>query len=96
MKIDLRHLSLRSYLMLGILLPVALFILVDSVVLYRQALAAVNTAYDRTLLASAKTIGEHIQADGKAEAATLHTVVPGPVAWPVARAGALCRIGRFL
>ncbi|HSO45609.1 MAG TPA: sensor histidine kinase N-terminal domain-containing protein, partial [Rhodoferax sp.] len=72
----LRHLSLRSYLMLGILLPVVLFILVDSVVIYRQALAAINTAYDRTLLASAKAIGEHIQADGDAETAQLHALVP--------------------
>ncbi|MEY4140032.1 MAG: hypothetical protein RLZZ371_2214 [Pseudomonadota bacterium] len=64
MRPDLRHLSLRSYLMLGILLPVVLFILVDSVVIYRQALSAINTAYDRTLLASAKSIGEHIQAIG--------------------------------
>jgi two-component system sensor histidine kinase TctE len=72
----MRHLSLRSYLMLGILLPVVLFILVDAVVLYRQALAAVNTAYDRTLLASAKALGEHIEADGEAEAAQLRAVVP--------------------
>lgn len=76
MRFSLRHVSLRSYLMLGILLPVALFILVDTVVLYRQALAAVNTAYDRTLLASAKAIGEHIQADGEAESAQLRAVVP--------------------
>ncbi len=76
MRFSLRHLSLRSYLMLGILLPVALFILVDTVVLYRQALTAVNTAYDRTLLASAKAIGEHIQADGEADTAQLHAVVP--------------------
>jgi len=76
MRLDLRHLSLRSYLMLGILLPVALFVLVDTVVLYRQALAAVNTAYDRTLLASAKALGEHIQAYGEAETAQLHAVVP--------------------
>ena len=72
----LRRLSLRSYLMLGILLPVALFILVDTVVLYRQALAAVNTAYDRTLLASAKMIGEHITAQGEADAARLKASVP--------------------
>ena len=71
MKRGLRQLSLRSYLMLGILLPVALFILVDSVVIYRQALGAVNTAYDRTLLASAKALGEHIEADGEADAAQL-------------------------
>ena len=76
MRLDLRHLSLRSYLLLGILLPVVLFILVDAVVLYRQALAAVNTAYDRTLLASAKSLGEHIEADGEAESAQLRAVVP--------------------
>jgi two-component system sensor histidine kinase TctE len=58
------------------LVPVALFILIDSAVVYRQALAAVNTAYDRTLLASAKAIGEHISADGDADAATLIAKVP--------------------
>ncbi len=71
-----RRLSLRSYLMLGILVPVALFIVVDTVVLYRQALAAVNTAYDRTLLASAKVIGEHISASGEADSARLSAAVP--------------------
>ena len=76
MRLDVRHLSLRSYLMLGILLPVALFILVDTVVIYGQSLAAVNTAYDRTLLASAKAIGEHIQADGEADTAQLRALVP--------------------
>ena len=70
------RLSLRSYLMLGILLPVVLFMALDTVVLYRQALAAVNTAYDRTLLASAKAIGEHIQAQGEAEHAQLSASVP--------------------
>jgi len=71
-----QKLSLSSYLMLGILLPVVLFIVIDTVVLYRQALAAVNTAYDRTLLASAKSIGEHINATGEAEAAQLSASVP--------------------
>lgn len=69
-------LSLRSYLMLGILLPVVLFIMIDTLVIYRQALAAVNTAYDRTLLASAKSIGEHISATGEADAAKLSASVP--------------------
>ncbi len=69
-------LSLRRYLFLGILLPIGLFILVDTVSLYRQALAAVNTAYDRTLLASAKSIGEHIEAVGEGEAAQLRATVP--------------------
>ena len=36
-------LSLRRYLLLGILLPTGLFMLVNTAVLYRQALTAVNT-----------------------------------------------------
>ncbi|WP_114971400.1 sensor histidine kinase [Rhodoferax ferrireducens] len=68
--------SLRRYLFLGILLPIALFILVNTITLYRQALAAVNTAYDRTLLASAKSIGEHINAVGEGDAAQLRATVP--------------------
>ena len=48
--------SLRRYLFLGILLPIGLFILIDTFSLYQQALTAVNTAYDRTLLASAKAM----------------------------------------
>ena len=50
--------SLRGQLLLGILLPVALLIAFNSISLYRQALTAADTAYDRTLLASAKSIGE--------------------------------------
>jgi two-component system sensor histidine kinase TctE len=57
-------LSLRSRLMVGILLPVLLFLSVSTLVLYRQALGAANTAYDRTLLASAKAIGEQLQVVG--------------------------------
>jgi two-component system sensor histidine kinase TctE len=68
--------SLRRYLFLGILIPIGLFILVDTVSLYRQALAAVNTAYDRTLLASAKSIGEHIEATGDGSSAQLRATVP--------------------
>ncbi len=68
--------SLRKYLFLGILLPIGLFILVNTITLYRQALAAVNTAYDRTLLASAKSIGEHIEAQGEGDTAQLHATVP--------------------
>lgn len=68
--------SLRRYLLLGILVPIALFMLVDTVTLYRQALTAVNIAYDRTLLASAKSIGEHIDAEGEGAAAQLRATVP--------------------
>ena len=68
--------SLRRYLLIGILVPIGLFIVVDTLSLYRQALAAVNTAYDRTLLASAKSIGERIEAVGDGAEAQLRTTVP--------------------
>ena len=68
--------SLRARLLLGILAPVALFIVINSVSLYRQSLAAATTAYDRTLLASAKTIGEQLDVVGYDEAASLHAIVP--------------------
>jgi two-component system sensor histidine kinase TctE len=58
--------SLRRRLLLSILLPLAAVIALNTVVLYRQALRAADTAYDRTLLASAKSIGEQLEvvADG--------------------------------
>ncbi|TAG27023.1 MAG: sensor histidine kinase [Burkholderiales bacterium] len=56
----MKTLSLRRRLLWGILLPVMLFVLIDSLILYRQSLEAANTAYDRTLLASAKTIAEQL------------------------------------
>jgi two-component system, OmpR family, sensor histidine kinase TctE len=73
-----RSLSLRRYLLLGILLPVLLFVVVDTVILYRQSLAAVNLAYDRTLLASAKTIGEQLDVQG--EGMKMHVVPRVPYA----------------
>ena len=69
-------LSLRRYLLLGILLPTGLFMLVNTAVLYRQALTAVNTAYDRTLLASAKSIGELLEVEGEGAQAQFRTNVP--------------------
>ena len=60
----------------GILLPVALFIVVNTVSLYRQALRAADTAYDRTLLASAKSIGEQLQVEGAGDAARVLPTVP--------------------
>lgn len=68
--------SLRTRLLLGILVPVAFLIAVNSVSLYRQSLAAATLAYDRTLLASAKTIGEQLDVTGYDEAAKLRAVVP--------------------
>ncbi|MDM0023333.1 sensor histidine kinase [Variovorax saccharolyticus] len=72
----MRATSLRARLLLGILAPIALFIVINSVSLYRQSLAAATTAYDRTLLASAKTIGEQLDVEGYDEAALLRAMVP--------------------
>ena len=49
---------------MGILLPVFAFVLINTVVLYRQALDAADTAYDRTLLATAKSLGEQLRVTG--------------------------------
>src|SRR4029453_2230001 len=71
-----RAVSLRRYLLLGILAPVGLFVLINAVSLYRQTLTAVNTAYDRTLLASAKSIGELLDVRGYDNDAELRVTVP--------------------
>ncbi|MGK6306638.1 sensor histidine kinase [Variovorax sp. DT-64] len=71
-----RAVSLRARLLTGILVPVALFIVINSVSLYRQSLAAATTAYDRTLLASAKTIGEQLDVEGYDAQALLRAIVP--------------------
>jgi len=68
--------SLRRDLLLGIMLPIALFVVVDTVSVYRQALTAVNIAYDRTLLASAKSIGELLEIEGTGAAAQIRARVP--------------------
>lgn len=68
--------SLRSQLMLGILVPVLLLVLFNSTVLYRQALRAADTAYDRTLLATAKSIGETLEMVGEGERARVRATLP--------------------
>jgi two-component system sensor histidine kinase TctE len=68
--------SLRRRLMAGILLPVIVVVSVNTVSLYRQALRAADTAYDRTLLASAKSIGEQLQVVDGGAAARLTATVP--------------------
>jgi two-component system sensor histidine kinase TctE len=68
--------SLRRYLLAGILLPVGIFVVINAVSLYEKTLAAVNTAYDRTLLASAKSIGETLDVDGYDDEAVLRATVP--------------------
>lgn len=70
------HYSLRRRLLLGILLPVALFIGFNTFSLYHQTLTSLHTAYDRTLLASAKTISEQLDVTGFDDAAKLRATVP--------------------
>ena len=71
-----RSTSLRRTLLIGILVPICLFVAVDTYFLYRQTLAAINTAYDRTLLASAKSIGELLKVEGMGEQAKISTSIP--------------------
>ncbi len=68
--------SLRRHLLVGILVPIALFVVVDTYSLYRQALQAVNVAYDRTLLASAKAIGDLLEIEGQGGQATIRAHIP--------------------
>jgi two-component system sensor histidine kinase TctE len=67
---------MRSRLLLGVLVPVALLLGLNTWSLYGQALRAADTAYDRTLLASAKAIGELLEVGGPREAPTLRANVP--------------------
>lgn len=53
--------SLRNRLLVGILLPTLLVVAVNTVGLYRQALKAADVAYDRTLLATAKSLGDLLE-----------------------------------
>ena len=71
-----RAFSLRRMLLLGMLLPIGVFVVFNTVGLYRQALDAVTTAYDRTLLASAKVIGEQLAVEGYDDAAQITATVP--------------------
>jgi two-component system sensor histidine kinase TctE len=68
--------SLRRYLLAGILLPVVSLSAANTYSLYKEALSAVNTAYDRTLLASAKSIGEQLDVTGYDAKAELRVTVP--------------------
>jgi two-component system sensor histidine kinase TctE len=68
--------SMRSRLLLGILLPVGLLVVVNANRLYHESLDAIDTAYDRTLLASAKAIGERLEVIGPADAPRLQADVP--------------------
>ena len=68
--------SLRRQLLTGILVPVLLLIGINTWSLYKQALSALHTAYDRTLLASAKSISEELDVIGYDEDAQILATVP--------------------
>lgn len=59
-----RSTSLRRTLLVGILVPVLGFVVFNTAVLYQHALTAADTAYDRTLLATAKSLGEQLEVVG--------------------------------
>jgi two-component system sensor histidine kinase TctE len=67
---------MRSRLLAGILLPVVVLIGINAASLYRQARRSADTAYDRTLLASAKSIGETLELVGSADQAQVVARVP--------------------
>lgn len=69
-------LSLRRYLLTGILLPVGLYIGINTSSLYSQSFDAITVAYDRTLLASAKSIGELLDVTGYDTDARVRVTVP--------------------
>lgn len=68
--------SLRRQLLVGILVPVLLFIGFNSISLYQESLQTLHTAYDRTLLASAKSISEQLDVEGYEDQAQLRAIVP--------------------
>jgi two-component system sensor histidine kinase TctE len=74
-----RSRSLRRQLLAGILVPLVLIVGFNTWSLYRQALGALHTAYDRTLLASAKSLGEWIEVQGEGDGARLQATVPSAV-----------------
>ncbi len=68
--------SLRRQLLLGLLAPVLGIVAMGAALLYGFALDAANLAYDRTLLASAKAIGEQLQVQGDGPQAQLAASLP--------------------
>jgi two-component system, OmpR family, sensor histidine kinase TctE len=68
--------SLTRYLLVGILLPMLLFVVLNTFSLYTQAMASANLAYDRTLLASAKTIGELLEVQSQVDNLKVVSRVP--------------------
>jgi two-component system, OmpR family, sensor histidine kinase TctE len=61
-----RHPSLRKQLLLWILLPLTVLIALDNWIIYKRALEAIDIAYDRSLLASARSLGELLEIENGA------------------------------
>lgn len=74
------RLSMRSQLLLGILVPVLVFVVLNTVSLYREAVHSADVAYDRTLLASAKSIGEELDVAAGPDGSGVHLVADVPYA----------------
>jgi two-component system, OmpR family, sensor histidine kinase TctE len=72
----MRTASLRQRLLLGILVPVLALLALNAAWQYQQALDAADTAYDRTLLASAKSIGELLAVQGEPGQLRLSATLP--------------------
>jgi two-component system sensor histidine kinase TctE len=71
-----RHTSLRTQLLAGILVPIVGFVAVDTLSLYRSALDAAHTAYDRQLVAAAHSIGDMLRLErGKLELTVPYAVL---------------------
>ncbi len=56
-----RELSIRRRLAVLILGALVTFLIIDTTVIYRNTLESINIAYDRTLLASARAIGDTVK-----------------------------------
>ncbi|MES2151289.1 MAG: sensor histidine kinase [Pseudomonadota bacterium] len=55
--------SVKGRLLAWIIVPITAFILIDTIVLYRGAIEAANTAYDRMLVTTAYSVGDALQVD---------------------------------
>ena len=67
---------MRRQLLVGILMPVLLLVGLNAWSLYEEALNASDVAYDRSLLASAKTISEQLDVEGYDDLAQIRALVP--------------------
>ena len=57
--------SVKGYLLAWIIVPITVFIVIDSFTLYRNTLDSANAAYDRMLVTTAYSIGDSLRIDNK-------------------------------